>query len=90
MFRLATVLAAATCLTPMTASAIKMSLSGETEFTVNFDDVSSYDPTASVASDLNFAVTHDAGVDSEVGGNVDPHAQPVSNVDKLSLCRVFG
>ena len=34
MFRLATVLTAATCLTPFTASAIKMSLSGETEFTV--------------------------------------------------------
>lgn len=71
MFRLATILAAATCLTPIPAAAIKMSLSGETEFTVNFDDVSSYDPTASVASDLNFAVTHDTGDGNEFGGNVD-------------------
>ena len=88
MFRLATVLTAATCLTPMTASAIKMSLSGETEFTVNFADVSSYDPTASVASDLNFAVTHDAGGGNEVGGSVDLNlshslSQTTTNTDSI-------
>ena len=88
MFRLATVLTAATCLTPMTASAIKMSLSGETEFTVDFADVSAYEPTANVASDLNFAVTHDAGGGNEVGGNVDlnlAHSLSQTSTDSSSV-----
>ncbi len=72
MSRLAFLLTAATALTPvLTADAIKVTLSGEIDLGVNYPDVTEYNPTADVASDLNFDVVHEVSPDTRVGGNLD-------------------